>query len=138
MWVSNKKHLKMNTLNSEFWPLFQNLFYLNPHFMGNIQSNIGKAAKVLKTSWNRYITITIFKLFPFGGDIHMNSTLKGEGLGDKAKRRCYRTNGVGAVVSSKCSRRPVFIFLLNKIGFALWPDPMLSQIWIYHWQEIFL
>ena len=33
----------------------------------------------------------------------MTSSLKGEGLGDKAKRRCYRTYGVGAVVGSKCS-----------------------------------
>ena len=28
---------------------------------------------------------------------------------------------------SECSERPVFIFLSKKIGFALWPDIMLSQ-----------
>ena len=37
---------------------------------------------------------------------------------------------------AECSGRPIF-FLLKKIGFASWPDNMLSQT-IYYWQEIFL
>ena len=38
---------------------------------------------------------------------------------------------------SKCSGRPIVTFLLKKIGFALWPEIMLSQKLIYYWQEIF-
>ena len=38
----------------------------------------------------------------------------------------------------ECSRRPVFIFLLKKIGFAPWPGIMMSQTLVYYWKEIFL
>ena len=37
---------------------------------------------------------------------------------------------------SECSGCPIYIFLLKKIGFAPWPDIMLSQT-IYCWQEMF-
>ena len=33
---------------------------------------------------------------------------------------------------SKCSGRPISIFLLKKIGFAPWPDVMLRQTLIYY------
>ena len=39
---------------------------------------------------------------------------------------------------SKCSERPVFAFLLKKIGYVPWPDIMLSQTLIHYWQKIFL
>ena len=32
----------------------------------------------------------------------------------------------------------LFFFLLQNIGFARWPDIILSQTLIYYWQEIFL
>ena len=38
----------------------------------------------------------------------------------------------------ECSKRPVFIFLLKKIGFAPWPGIMMSQTLVYYWKEIFL
>ena len=67
--------------------------------------------------------------------IHMWLPLWGEGeLGGKVKMRCYGAERVG---DSKCTARPIFIFLLKKIGFAPWPDIMLSQT-IYYWQELFL
>ena len=46
-----------------------------------------------------------------------------------------RGRGCGII---DCSGRPIFIFLLKKIGFASRPSIMLSQILIYYWQEIFL
>ena len=58
-----------------------------------------------------------------------------EGVGGKAKMRCYRTQMGGG---SESSGRPIFIFLLQKIGFAPCPDIMLSQALIYFWQEVFL
>ena len=42
---------------------------------------------------------------------------------------------VGEWGVNECSRRPVFIFIIKKIGFGPWPDIMLI---IYYWQEIFL
>ena len=65
------------------------------------------------------------------GDTYMTSTSRG--VGDKANMRCYRTKEMG---SSDFSGRPN-LFLLKKIGFAPWPDIMLSQT-IYYWPEIFL
>ena len=52
-WASNKKHLKLNTLNSVFQLLFQNLVQFILHFNRNMKKNICKAAKVLETweSW---------------------------------------------------------------------------------------
>ena len=38
---------------------------------------------------------------------------------------------------SECSGRPIFIFLLKKIGFAPWPGFMLSQTLVYCWQDPF-
>ena len=35
----------------------------------------------------------------------------------------------------ECSGCPIFIFLLQKIVFAPWPDIMLAQTLIYYWQE---
>ena len=56
----------------------------------------------------------------------MRSTVR---VGGKAKMRCYRTYGSGG---SECTGRPIFLFLLKKIGFALGPDIMLSQTLIYY------
>ena len=65
------------------------------------------------------------------GVIHIWRSLswKGGGWGAKAKMRCYRSRGLGV---SECSERPVFIFLLKKIGFVLWPDIILSQTLTYY------
>ena len=41
----------------------------------------------------------------------------------------------GRVGVSECSGRPIFIFLIERIGFGSWPEIMLI---IYYWQEIFL
>ena len=56
----------------------------------------------------------------------MTSILKGWGV---IERRGWGLANVFAVQS---------FFLLKKIGFATWPEIMLSQTLIYHWQEIFL
>ena len=45
---------------------------------------------------------------------------------------------VGGWGFSECSGRPIFVFLLKKIGFVPWPDIVLSEILINYWQEIFL
>ena len=46
----------------------------------------------------------------------MTSTLRGEG--GKTKMRCYWTlAGGGGWGVNECSGRPIFIFLLKKIGF---------------------
>ena len=44
----------------------------------------------------------------------------------------YRGRGVASVLDFESLN-----FLLKQIGFAPWPDIMLSQT-IYYWQEIFL
>ena len=46
--------------------------------------------------------------------------------------------GWEGMMGSDCSGRPVFIFLLKKIGFAPLPDIVLSQTLMCYWQEIFL
>ena len=38
---------------------------------------------------------------------------------------------------SKCSARPVFIFVLKKTGFAPWPDIIRNETLIYYWQIFF-
>ena len=54
-------------------------------------------------------------VIPFRDDTHMASTLKGW---DKANTRGYQTSDVGGPGVSKCSGRPINIFVLNKIVFA--------------------
>ena len=55
------KKIELNTLNSNFRLLFQNLVDFIPHFKRNMEKNICKTAKVLMTSRKCCITGTIFK-----------------------------------------------------------------------------
>ena len=55
----------------------------------------------------------------------MMSTLKGEGATGKAKMRCYWTWRVEGVLANFLDIES--LFLLKEIGFAPWPDIMLSQ-----------
>ena len=61
----------------------------------------------------------------------------GDGGGGGSKNDMVLDVGGGRGFS-ECTGRLILIFLSKKIGFALWPDIMLSQILIYYWQEIFL
>ena len=75
----------------------------------------------------------IQQMITFTGDTHMTSTLRGGG-GLRHKWDVTWRRGVGV---NNCSGRPIFFFLLNKIGFAPWPDIM-QNINILYSQEIFL
>ena len=56
----------------------------------------------------------------------MLSDVRGGGVG----------GGGGGGLVSVVDVKSLF-FLLKKTGFVPWPDTMLSQTLIYHWQEIF-
>ena len=71
------------------------------------------------------------------GDAHMTSTLREVGFGVRVKAKNKMLLDIEKWGVSKCSGRPIVTFLLKKIGFALWPEIMLSQKLIYYWQEIF-
>ena len=68
---------------------------------------------------------------PITNNTHMTSILSGgRGIKQKWDIRHKRVGG------SECFGCPIFIFLIEKIGFAPWLEIMLSQT-IYYWQ-IFL
>ena len=55
IWSPNKNHLKLNTLNSKFWLLFQNLFQFIPH--------INRATKLYLTHYSCVVIIFYISLY---------------------------------------------------------------------------
>ena len=71
-------------------------------------------------------------------DVHTWHPLWGAGVLRQGKNEILSDVGEwGRGVASVLDVQSLF-FLLQKIGFAPWPDIMLSQTLIYYWQEIFL
>ena len=70
-------------------------------------------------------------------DVMLSSNIRsgeGGGLGGKNEMLSdVRGQGIVSVVDVQS-----LFFSLKKIGFGPWPHLMLSQTFIYHWQEIFL
>ena len=82
---------------------------------------------------------TVFVEVPFDVIIcnnlsHMTSTLRGRGV----VRQKWDVIGRRGWVANVLDVQSLLFLLLKKIGFAPWPDIMLTETLLYYWQETFL
>ena len=73
--------------------------------------------------------VKLTKTKQFTGDTHMTSTLRRGGggrRGGEVLRQKWDVIGRRGWRVSECSGRPIFIFLLKKIGFGPWPGMLMK------------